>query len=171
MVELAARWVEGLELALWLGRLEVEAELVEYWIVGAGAGGGHGEQEGGRGGCREGAGKRWRERGSAPGREGTAQSAPPGSPTPADKITKTRSSLEKSHLSWTPLHTGQLPRSLSNRSRSRVELVKVLNDISPQGHQLQLCQGKFSPQGDIWLLLVHFLGQLNKELAILLPVV
>jgi len=75
------------------------------------------------------------------------------------------------HLSWTPLHTGQLPRSLSNRSRSRVELVKVLDNISPQGHQLQLCQGKFSPQGDIWLLLVHFLGQLNKELAILLPVV
>ena len=79
--------------------------------------------------------------------------------------------MTKSHLSWTLLHTGQLPRSLSNRSRSRVELVKVLNDISPQGHQLQLCQGKFSPQGDIWLLLVHFLGQLNKELAILLPVV
>ena len=150
----------------------MEAVLVEYLTVGAGAGagGGHGEQEGGRGGCREGAGKRWRERGSAPGREGTAQSAQPGSPTPADKITKTRS-LKKSHLSWTPLHTGQLPRSLSNRSRSRVELVKVLDDILPQGHQLQLCQGKLSPQGDIWLLLVKFLGQLNKELAMLLLVV
>ena len=81
--------------------------------------------------------------------------------------------MEKSHLSWTLLHTGQLPRSLSNRSWSRVELVKVLNDISPQGHQLQLCQGKLLPQGDVWLL-VKFLGQLNKapwQVAMLLLVV
>ena len=86
----------------------------------------------------------------------------PAPPHLQTRLLKTRSSLKKSHLSWTPLHTGQLPRSLSNRSWSRVELVKVLNDISPQGHQLQLCQGKLSPQGDIWILLVHFLGQLNK---------
>ena len=54
-----------------------------------------------------------------------------------------------------------------------MELVKVLNDISPQGHQLQLCQGKLSPQGNIWLLLVEFLGQFNKapwQMAMLLPV-
>ena len=39
-------------------------------------------------------------------------------PTPPHLQTgllKTRSSFKKSHLSWTLLHTGQLPRSLSNR--------------------------------------------------------
>ena len=55
-----------------------------------------------------------------------------------------------------------------------MELVKVLDNIFPQGHQLQLCQGKLSPQGNIWLLLVQFLGQLNKapwQVAMLLLVV
>ena len=108
--ELAQRLVGGLGEAIWLWRVGGEAGSVEKSVVGDlggldddeqvvkrgheevgrddDDGGQVAEQRDAQGGCREGVCRTRRGRGSAPGQEGTAQSAPPYYPTPGNKIVK-----------------------------------------------------------------------------------
>ena len=58
--------------------------------------------------------------------------------------------IYKIYLSRAVLHTSQLPLALSHRPISQVKLLPVFNEISPQRLKVQLCQGKFLPQGWFW---------------------
>ena len=104
--ELAQRLVGGLGEAIWLWRVGGEAGSVEKSVVGElvgldddeqvvkrgheevgrddDDGGQAAQQRDAQGGCREGVCRTRRGRGSAPGQEGTAQSAPPCCPTPGN---------------------------------------------------------------------------------------
>ena len=103
---MAQRLVGGLGEAIWLWRVGGEAGSVEKSVVGQDEdaqvvglgheevgrdgddGGQAAQQRDAQGGCREGVCRTRRGRGSAPGQEGTAQSALPCCPTPGNKIVK-----------------------------------------------------------------------------------